>query len=66
MHGDFAHFHAARVVRGDDIYLGDVNRRHESLKNHCDSKQSVKFEKYGWKNAVPSAYLMGGVFRSTG
>ena len=53
-------------MRGDDIYLGDVYRRHESLKNHCDSEQSVKFEKHGWKNAVLSAYLMRGVFHSTG
>ena len=40
------------------VFLGDVNHRHESLKNHCDSEQIVKFEKYGWKNAVSSAYLM--------
>ena len=44
------------------IFFGDVNRRHETLKNHCNSEQSVKFEKYGWKNAVLSAYLMRGVF----
>ena len=44
------------------VFLGDVNHRHESLKIYCDSEKSVKFEKYGWKNAVLSAYLMRGVF----
>ena len=48
------------------VILGDVNRRHESQKNHCDFEQYVKFEKYGWKNAVPSPYLMRVVFHSTG
>ena len=46
-------------------YHKRTSPHHESLKNHCDSEQSVKFEKYGWKNAVLSAYLMRGVFRST-
>ena len=36
----------------------------ESLKIYCDSEQSVKFEQYGWKNAVLSAYIMRGVFHS--
>ena len=48
------------------VFLGDVNHRHERIKNHCNSEQYVKFEKYGWKNAVPSPYLMRGVFLSTG
>ena len=43
-------------------YHKRTSPHHESLKNHCDSEQSVKFEKYGWKNAVLSAYLMRGVF----
>lgn len=45
-------------------YHNRISKHHESLKNHCDSEQSVKFEKYGWKNAVLSAYLMRGVFHS--
>ena len=47
-------------------FLEDVNHRHERIKKHCNSEQSVKFEKYGWKNGVLSAYLMRGVFHSTG
>ena len=60
-------FYQARFVEYSDFYYIFFRDRicHETLKNHCDSEQSVKFEKYGWKNAVSSPYLMRGVFHST-